>query len=349
MQIKNKNIALDSSVFVIAEAGVNHNNKLSLAFKMIDIAKKAGADAIKFQTFKAKNIQLPNSLKPKYQNNLKEKNYFKIIKKLEPSFEDQKKIFDYCNKKKIIFLSTPYDEESVDFLVSIGVSAFKISSSDLTNHPFLEYVASKKKPVILSTGLSTSKNVDDAVTLFFNKKLKNKLALLQATSDYPTPNNDVNLRVMSSYKNKYQIPVGLSDHTQNNIASLGAIALGASILERHFTLSRNMSGPDQKSSLEPDELLQWIKEIKIMEQSLGSTEKFITKSEKPNLTMRKIIVLKPLKKGQKITKDMLLTMRGNKKGILPTNENLKKIIGKTVKTNILKPSQFSWKMILNSS
>lgn len=345
VQIKNKNIDSTSPVFVIAEAGINYNNKLSFAFKMVDVAKKAGADAIKFQTFKAKNIQLFNSKKPKYQNNLKEKNYFKIIQKLEPSFEDQKKIFDYCNKKKIIFLSTPYDEESVDFLISLDVSAFKISSSDLTNHPFLEYIASKKKPIIISTGLSTSNDVHSAVKLFVNKKLKNKIALLQATSDYPTPNHDVNLRVISSYKNKYKIPVGLSDHTQNNVASLGAIALGASILEKHFTLSQNMPGPDQKSSLEPDELFQWIKEIRIMEKSLGSTKKFITKSEEQNLTMRKVIAVKPINKGQKITKNLILSMRGNKHGILPTNNNLKKIIGKTVNKNIVKPTQFSWNLL----
>jgi N-acetylneuraminate synthase/N,N'-diacetyllegionaminate synthase len=346
MRIKNKEISSNHPTFVIAEAGVNYNNKLSLAFKMIDTAKKAGADAIKFQTFKAKNIILSNSVKPKYQNNLKEKNYFKIIKKLEPSFRDQKKIFDYCNKKKIIFLSTPYDDESVDFLDSIDISAFKISSSDLTNHPFLEYIATKKKPIILSTGLSTLTNVDDAVKLFFKRRLKNKLAILQATSDYPTPNYDVNLRVISSFKNRYKIPIGLSDHTQNNIASLGALVLGACILEKHFTLSRTLPGPDQTSSIEPNELFQWIKEIRIMEQSLGTTEKFITKSEKRNLTMRKIIVLKPVKKGQKITKNLILTLRGNRNGILPLNSNLKKIIGKTVKRNITNPSQFSWKMIV---
>jgi N,N'-diacetyllegionaminate synthase len=345
MIIDNKKIDMGNTTFVIAEAGVNYNNKLSLAFKMIDVAKKAGADAIKFQTFKTENIHLFNSIKPKYQNSLKEKNYFKIIKKLEPSFDDQKKIFNYCKKKKIIFLSTPYDKESVDFLISLGISAFKISSSDLTNHTFLEYIASKKKPVILSTGLSTSNDVNNAVKLFINKKLKNKFALLQATSDYPTPNHDVNLRVISSYKNKYKIPVGLSDHTQNNIASLGAIALGASILEKHFTLNRNMIGPDQKSSLTPVELFQWIKEIRIMEKSLGNTKKFITKSEKQNLTMRKIIVVKPINIGEKITKNLILSMRGNKHGILPTNNNLKKIIGKTVKKNIVKPTQFSWNLI----
>ena len=345
MRIANKKINVENSIFVIAEAGVNYNNKLSLAFKMIDVAKKAGADAIKFQTFKTENIHLPNSIKPKYQNSLKEKNYFKIIKKLEPSFDDQTKIFNYCKKKKIIFLSTPYDKESVDFLTSLDVSAFKISSSDLTNHPFLEYIASKKKPIIISTGLSTSNDVNDAVKLFVNKKLKNKLALLQATSDYPTSNSDVNLRVITTYKNKYKIPVGLSDHTQNNIASLGAIALGASILEKHFTLNRNMAGPDQKSSLEPHELSEWIKEIRIMEKSLGDKKKFITKSEKQNLSMRKIIAVKPITKGEKITKNLILSMRGNKHGILPTNNNLKKIIGKTVNKNIVKPTQFSWNLI----
>lgn len=345
VQIQNKKIGFNNPVFIIAEAGINYNNKLSSAFKMVDIAKKVGADAIKFQTFKAKNIQLTNSVKPKYQNKLKEKNYFKIIKKLESSFQDQKKIFDYCNKKNIIFLSTPYDKESVDFLDSINVSAFKISSSDLTNHPFLEYVSSKRKPMILSSGLSTHIHVDKAIKLLSKNNFKNNLILLQTTSDYPAPNNDVNLRVISSFKNKYKIPVGFSDHTKNNVASLGAIAIGACVIEKHFTLSRSLSGPDQKASMEPDELSQWIKDIRMMEQSLGNPEKFITNSEQRNLSMRKIVVLNVIKKGQKITKSSILTMRGNKNGVLPLSDNLKKIIGKTVNKNISKPTQFSWEMI----
>lgn len=344
MKIGNKKIN-DYSVFVIAEAGVNHNNKLSLAYKMIDEAIKAGADAIKFQTFIADKIQLANSTKPNYQKKIRGKKYKNIIKDLEPSFEDQVKLFKYCKKKKIIFLSTPYDYESVDFLDSIGISAFKISSSDTANHPFLEYIAKKKKPIILSTGMSQSVYVDQAVSLLKRKGMKNKLILLQATSDYPTPNEDVNIRVIPTFLKKYKIPVGLSDHTLDDVASLGAVALGASVVEKHFTLSRKLPGPDQTSSLEPKELAEWITKIRIMEKSLGSDKKFITKSDKNNLTMRKILVIQPIKKGTKITPKMLLAMRGDKNGILPLDSNTKKIVGKKINQDILNIKQFSWNMI----
>jgi len=345
MKIDKQELTKRGHVFVIAEAGVNHNNKLSLAYKMIDVAVKAGADAIKFQTFVADQIQLNNSTKPNYQKKIKNKNYKKIIEELEPVFEDQIKLFKYCKKKGIVFLSTPYDSTSVDFLDKLGIAAFKISSSDTTNFPFLEYVAKKKKPIILSTGMSKSEHVDQAVSLLKRKGMKNKLVLLQATSDYPTPNEDVNIRVIPTFLKKYSIPVGLSDHTDNFVASLGAIALGASVVEKHFTLSKKLSGPDQTSSLEPKELSEWIEKIRIMEKTLGSEKKFITKSEKKNLTMRKIIVIKPIKKGTKISQNCLLTMRGTKNGILPLKKNIKKIIGKKAKKNILTIKQFSWDMI----
>ena len=213
MKIGNKEIGNKEPVFLIAEAGVNYNNKLSLALKMVDIAKKAGADAIKFQTWKTEKMQLKNSTKPNYQKNIKNKTYFELLKSLEPSKKDQARIFDYCKKKKIVFLSTPYDEESVDFLVDIGVDAFKISSSDLSNHLLLRYISKKKKPIILSTGLSSIKEIDITMDMLTKKHMKNKTVILQATSSYPTNYDEVNLRVISRYKEKYNILVGLSDHT----------------------------------------------------------------------------------------------------------------------------------------
>lgn len=344
MQIENKRIGKNYPVYIIAEAGVNHNNDLSLAFKMVDIAKESGADAIKFQTFKANNIQLQNSVKPRYQNNI-QKNYYDLIKSLETSFKDQKKIFNYCNNKKITFLSTPYDLESLYFLKKLGVSAYKISSSDFTNHIFLNKVLKIKKPIILSTGISTINDVDETFNLVLKNKMKNKLILVQATSDYPAPNKDVNLRVLEEYLKRYDVVIGFSDHTEDDTASLGAVAMGAKLVEKHFTLNRKMPGPDQSSSLEPNELKIWIKKIRLLEQSFGTSKKFITPSEKNNLTMRKVLVIKPVKKGTKITLSLLDTMRGNDKGILPLNSNLKKIIGKKTNKNILTISQLSWKMI----
>jgi len=341
----NQKFCLQKKIFVIAEAGVNYNNKLPLAFKMVDEAIKSGADAIKFQTFIAEKIQLKSSEKPNYQKKLKQPNYFDIIKSLEPSFQDQKKLFDYCKRKGIIFLSTPYDEKSVDFLDSLGVSAFKISSSDLTNHFLLKHISKKKKPVILSTGLATSKQVDESIKLLIQLNMKKKLILLHTTSDYPAKNEEINLKIIPEYIKKYKIPVGFSDHTQNDVASLGAIALGARILEKHFTLDKHLPGPDQSSSLNPSELQDWIKKIRIMELSLGIKSKKITSSEKKNLSMRKIIVIHPVQKGIKITLQHLSAMRGKPSGILPLESNINKILGKELRRDITETREFSWNMI----
>ena len=344
MKIGSKKIGPSNPVFIIAEAGVNHNNKLSLAFKMIDLAAKAGADAIKFQSFITDNMQLKESKKPRYQKKLPW-SYYEQLKKSESSFDFQKQLIAYCKKKKILFLSTPYDEESVDFLMEMKVPAFKISASDTNNHIFLKYVAKQKKPIILSTGLSTFDDVDKSIALLKKLKMKNNLVILQTTSDYPTPDPDVNLRVIPEYMKRYCIPVGLSDHTPDFIASLGAVAMGACVLEKHFTLSKKLSGPDQSSSLNPQEFRNWISKVRAMEIILGNKNKVITESEKENLTMRKILIIEPAKKGTKISLKLLKAKRGNKQGILPMEENIKKIIGKKLKKDISSETQFNWNMI----
>ena len=344
MKIGSKKIGPSDPVFIIAEAGVNHNNKLSLAFKMIDLAAKAGADAIKFQSFITDNMQLKESKKPRYQKKLPW-SYYDQLKKSESSFDFQTQLINYCKKKNILFLSTPYDEESVDFLTKMKVPAFKISASDTTNHLFLKYVAKQKKPIILSTGLSTFDDVDKSVALLKKLKMKNNLIILQTTSDYPTPAQDVNLRVIPEYMKRYCIPVGLSDHTPDFVASLGAVAMGACVLEKHFTLNKKLSGPDQSSSLNPQEFRNWISKVRTMEIIIGDKNKVITNSEKENLTMRKILVIEPAKKDTKITYKLLKAKRGNTKGILPMEENIKKIIGKKLKKNIFSETQFNWNMI----
>lgn len=344
MKIGRKQIGVGRPVFVIAEAGVNHNNKLSLAYKMIDIASKSGADAIKFQTFLADNIQLKNSTKPNYQKSIKG-NYYKIIKKLESSFDMQRKLFSYCKKKNIIFLSTPYDVESLNFLTKLGVPAFKISSSDATNHLFLESVLRKDKPILLSTGLTSLKDIDHTIKFIGKHKMRKKLVLLQTTSDYPAKNIDVNLNVIPEYIKRYKIPVGFSDHTLDHTASLGAIAMGACVVEKHFTINKKFSGPDHKASLEPPELKEWIEKIRIIEKSMGSKNKTVTNSERKNLTMRKMLVINPAKRGTIITKKLLTTKRVNGNGILPLQVNLKKIIGKRLVKNIALERKFSWNLI----
>lgn len=345
MKIAEKQIGIGKPVFIIAEAGVNYNNKLSLAYKMIDIATKAGADAIKFQTFLADNIQLKNSIKPGYQKSIKDKDYYNIIKNLETSFDSQVKIFNYCKKKGIIFLSTPYDEESLDFLTQLGVPAFKISSSDATNHLFLELVLKKRKPLLLSTGLTSIKHVDLTVKLVEKFKMKKRLVLFQTTSDYPTKSTDVHLKVIPEYIKRYKILVGFSDHTLDYAASLGAIAMGACVVEKHFTLDRKLSGPDQKSSLEPSELKEWVEKIRIMEKSMGGKNKIITNSEKENLTMRKLLVIKPARQGTIITKRLLSAKRADGNGVLALQDNLNKIIGKKLLKNINQERKFSWNLI----
>lgn len=345
MNIGTKKIGNSSPSFIIAEAGVNYNNNLSIALKMVDVAVKSGADAIKFQTFVTDQIQLKNSSKPSYQSKIKGKSYYKIIKSLEPKFDDQIKIAKYCKKRGIIFLSTPYDKTSLDFLDKLGMPAFKIASTDLTNHILLKYVAKKRKPIFLSTGLADLKQVEQSFNLLKKYGMKNKLVLVLTTSDYPTKNEDVNLKVISDYIKRFNVLVGFSDHTKDNVASLGAIALGACVIEKHFTLNKTLPGPDQSSSLEPLELQEWIKSIRIMEKSLGNSKKIVTSSERKNLSMRKVIVLKPAKKGTRITNDHILAMRGNKKGILPTDQNIKKILGRRFSKNLLEPTQFSWNMV----
>jgi sialic acid synthase SpsE len=335
---------LSKNIFVIAEAGVNHNNNLSVAYKMIDKAKEAGANAIKFQTFITEEIQLQNSIKPNYQKKINS-NYFEIIKSLEPSFNDQKKLSRYCKKKNIIFLSTPYDEKSADFLSSINVPLYKIASTDLTNSFLLKHVCKKNKPIFLSTGLSTFNEIDESMKLLEQFHMKNKVVLFHTTSSYPTSNEEVNLNILSEYVKRYKVVIGYSDHTQNEVASLGASALGARVLEKHFTLDRNMTGPDQSSSLEPFELKEWIKKIRLMEKSLGTNLKKITKSEAKNLTMRKVLVIKPISKGTRISLEHLSAMRGKKSGILPLDSNIKKILGKKLIKNILTTKEFSWDMI----
>lgn len=344
MKIGSKKIGASNPVFIIAEAGVNHNNKLSLAFKMIDLASKYGADAIKFQSFITDNMQLKESKKPRYQKKLPW-SYYEQLKKSESSFDFQKKLINYCKKKKIVFLSTPYDEESVDFLIKMKVPALKISASDTSNHLFLKYIAKQKKPIILSTGLSTISDVDKSVKLLKKLKMKNNLVLLQTTSDYPTPNHDVNLRVLLEYVKKFNLPVGLSDHTPDYIASLGAVAMGACVLEKHFTLNKKLSGPDQSSSLDPIEFKNWISKVREMEIILGKQKKFITNSEKENLTMRKILTIKPAKKNSKIVLNLLAAKRGNIRGILPLEQNINKILGKKLTRTILSETQFTWNMI----
>lgn len=350
---------LNERCFIIAEAGVNHvlaendmqkigaGSALDVACRMVDAAKEAGADAVKFQSFKTELLQLRTTAKPQYQdeNVGTEVSYFDLIKSLETSQEDQRKIADHCKEKGIMFISTPYDDESADFLESLDVPAYKLASIELNNHLFLRYVAKKGRPIILSTGLSTMDDVRETVRVAREGGFVDRLILLQCTSNYPAMPEEINLNVLTTYKKEFpDVAFGFSDHSPTDTASIGAVALGACVVEKHFTLDNSFEGPDHSSSLDGPALKGWVSKVREISNSMGSPEKEITGSEKKNLSMRKFIVIKKGSRDDIIDESMLTSMRTGD-GILPQDKNLKKIIGKRLKNDIKEAAAFDWGMI----
>jgi sialic acid synthase SpsE len=269
-----------------------------------------------------------------------------MLKNLETSRNDQIKISDYCKKKRIMFLSTPYDKESADFLDKvIDVPMFKLASIELNNHIFIRYIAKKGKPFLLSTGLSTMDDVRNVVKIAKKEGFVDRMILLQCTSDYPAKTKYLNLNVLKTYMKEFpDMLFGFSDHSSTDIASVGAVAIGAAIVEKHFTLDKSFKGPDHSSSLDVDGLKEWVAHIREIEASMGSYEKKITKAEKGNKSMRKYLVITPQKRGTIIQENMLRTMRTGE-GVLPIDKNLKDIVGKKLKKEIKKSKPFSWDMI----
>lgn len=306
IKIRNKLIGLKEPCFIIAEAGVNHNGKLDLALKLVDVASNAGADAIKFQTFKAEQVVTKKGEMANYQkkNIGKTESQLEMIKKLELKEKFYKPIIKRCKQKNIIFLSTPHGGfESVDFLQSLDVPAFKFGSGDLTNLPLLKYAAKFKKPIILSTGMATMKEVKEAINCI-KKTGNNKIIVLHCTTNYPCQYDEVNLKAMQTMLKELDVLVGYSDHTLGMQVSVMAVTLGACLIEKHFTLNKNMSGPDHKASIEPDELKEMIKQIRNVEIILGSDIKKPVKSEAlmRKITRKSIVALKNINKGEKFTK-----------------------------------------------
>lgn len=343
IKISNKKINEKSTCFIIAEAGVNHNGKLELAKKMVDKAKEAGADAVKFQTFISEDLVTRDIPMEEYQkrNTGKKETQLEMLKKLELSRKDFIELKKYCEKKGIIFLSTPFDEGSADFLEKLGVRAFKISSGDITDLPFLRHIAKKKLPMIVSTGASYLKEVKEAV-LAIKKEGNNKIILLHCTVNYPCPPEEVNLKSMVTLGKEFNCLIGYSDHTFGIMAPIVSVALGAKVLEKHFTLSRELPGPDQKASLEPEELKEMIKIIRDTEKALGSFVKKPQKSEKEErkLGRRSMVARIDIPKGNKISREMLITKRPGY-GIQPKYINL--VIGKTARKKIEKDTLIKFK------
>lgn len=333
IKIGNKWIGEGCPVFIIAEAGVNHNGNLSVAKELVDIAKEAGADAVKFQTFKAEDLVVRNTAKAEYQKEHSQgRTQFEMLKKLELKYQDFEILKKHCDRRKIIFLSTPHTEGAVDFLEEL-VPAYKIASSDLTNLPLLEKVAGKKKPILLSTGMSTLKEVGDAVRVIREKGNK-KIILLHCVSSYPASIEDVNLLAIEVLQDEFGSIVGFSDHTQGLLASIVAVALGAKVIEKHFTFDKNnLLGPDHKISLHPNQLKTWVKTIRDTETSLGSAFKKPTRSEKEIVKIgRKSIVTKvDIPKNILISEEML-TIKRPGVGIQP--KLLKSVIGKRTRVYI---------------
>ena len=292
-----------NKVFIVAEAGVNHNGDINLAKKLIDIAVKAGADAVKFQTFKTELCVSKNAKKASYQeeNTDKEESQFDMIKKLELNENMHKELIAYCKQKNITFLSTPFDSDSIKLLDELGLSTFKIPSGEITNLPYLRQIGGLNKKIILSTGMANLGEVEAAIDVLVKSGTKREnISLLHANTQYPTPMEDVNLKAMITLKNAFGLEVGYSDHTLGIEVDIAAVAMGAKIIEKHFTLDKSMPGPDHKASLEPDELAAMVEAIRNIELALGDGLKHFSKSESENIKIaRKSIVAKcDIKKGE---------------------------------------------------
>jgi len=322
---------LKSSTFIIAEAGVNHNGSIELAYKLIDAAKNAGADAVKFQTFKADTLVSKKADKAQYQKQSTDssESQYEMIKKLELSIEDHKKLIDYCNKINIQFLSSPFDLDSIDLLNKLGLEIFKIPSGEIINLPYLRKIGKLNKNVILSTGMADLGEIEDALdVLTENGTDKNKITVLHCNTEYPTPFEDVNLNAMLTIKNALNVKVGYSDHTKGIEVPIAAVALGAEVIEKHFTLDRNMEGPDHKASLEPKELKKMVTAIRNIEKTMGNGIKKPSHSELKNkpIARKSLIAIKEIKKDERFTKENVGIKRpGN--GISPMR--WEEVMGKT--------------------
>lgn len=323
----------NNHVFIIAEAGDNHNGNYDIALKLVDVAVEAGADCVKFQTFITENVVCKNAKKAQYQieNTGCDDTQYNMIKKLELSFHQFRNIKKYCDKKGIIFLSTPFDLDSIAFLNEIGIPFWKIPSGEVTNLPYLIKIAKTGQDIIMSTGMCSMEEIAESINVLIENGA-GSISLLHCNTEYPTPYEDVNLRAMQTLADTFHVNVGYSDHTLGIEIPIAAVALGARIIEKHFTLDKNMDGPDHKASLEPDELKNMVSSIRHIETALGSFAKFPTPSERKNIDIarKSIVAKKDIIIGEKFTEDNLTTKRpGN--GISPMKWF--DIIGKYAKRN----------------
>lgn len=300
---------------IIAEAGVNHNGSLELARRLVDAAANAGVDYVKFQTFKAENLVTKSAKQAEYQKkNIGDGNgsQYQMLKNLELSHADHDVLIEYCEQKGVRFFSTAFDLESIDYLASLDLPLWKIPSGEITNYPYLRKIALQGKPVVLSTGMCDVADIRNALDILIKFGLtKGQITILHCNTEYPTPFEDVNLRAMRTINEEFGVKVGYSDHTQGIEVPIAAVALGAEVIEKHFTLDRNLPGPDHKASLEPDELKAMVSAIRNIEQAMGDGEKKVTVSEGKNIAIarKSIVAACPIKKGEILFEENLTVKR----------------------------------------
>lgn len=301
---------------IIAEAGVNHNGSIDIAKQLVDKAADAGADIIKFQTFKSEKLVSKSAHQADYQKKnigkLSDDSQLNMLKKLELSEQDHIELMNYCQKKGIKFFSTAFDMDSIDFLHSLNLGLWKIPSGEITNYPYLKKIAQYHEPVILSTGMCEIEDINAAMDVLLKYGVKREqITILHCNTEYPTPFEDVNIRAMQEMRDKFHVSIGYSDHTKGIEVPIAAVALGASVIEKHFTINRNMEGPDHKASLEPDELKAMVSAIRHIELAMGNGHKKVSESERKNISIarKSIVAACCIKKGEILTEDNLTVKR----------------------------------------
>lgn len=345
IKIDTTEIGPGNPCYIIAEAGVNHNGKMSLAKKLIGAAKKAGANAIKFQTYSTERLVTPHSEKAAYQRagHSDRESQYQMLKRLELSDDDFQSLSDYAEKNNITFLSSPFDEESADFLETLDVPAYKVGSGELTNIPLLQHIAHKNRPMILSTGMATIGEVETALHAIQKTGLQD-IVLLHCISGYPSAIGTQNLLAIQTLEHTFHVPVGFSDHTEGVMAAIIAVSLGAVVIEKHLTLDKKMDGPDHKASLEPDEFADLVHAVRITESALGDGIKRPSPIEEDvTKTARKsIVAVKKIPRGTTITGSMVCIKRPGT-GIPPAL--LDSVIGMKARRAIKKDQVLSWEYI----
>jgi N-acetylneuraminate synthase len=334
-----------SPTFIIAEAGVNHNGSIDLALQLIDAAQASGADAVKFQTFRADQLATPSAPKAPYQKRktAAAESQFDMLKRLELDAKAHRLLLNHCRKVGIQFLSSPFDRPSADLLAALDLPLIKVPSGELTNIPFLQHLARQGVPLIVSTGMATLGEVEEAVKVLQAEGAK-ALTLLHCVTEYPTPYAEVNLRAMQTLKSAFGLPVGYSDHTPGYEIAVAAVALGAAVIEKHFTLDRSLPGPDHAASLEPTELRQMVAAIRHVEAALGTGIKAPAPCEWPNLPIarKSVVATRALRAGHRLTaRDLAIKRPGH--GLAP--KFLPALIGHALRKNVAKDEVMTWKLL----